>query len=150
MKSLAACLCLGLMCIAMNACTSVTALEPQSVTRDTANARIYFIRPSSIISSGQTVGITVNGKEVGSLGIGTFMHIDRPAGQYRVVAALALDFGQTEVTLNVAPQKDYYFKIFPAGSHVAAVGSVAAVSNKLGIAEISEAEAKSLMREMAR
>jgi hypothetical protein len=148
MKLLKVYLCLALVCLGVSACTSVTALEPQSVARDNSSARIYFIRPSTLMGAGQPVGVTVNDKMVGSLGIGTYMHIDRPAGEYRVLAELAFDVSRTELTVNVAAQKDYYFKLSPALSHIAAVGYAASVSKKLGIAAISEAEAKALMREM--
>jgi hypothetical protein len=137
------------MCYAVTACTSSTALEPQNAIRNSGASRIYFIRPSTIVSAGQTVRVTVNDKEVGSLGIGTYLQVDRPAGQYRLAVDHPLDFGKTELTVSITPENEYYFKIFPGSSSVAAVGGYgAAVSNKLGIAGISEAEGKALMRDM--
>lgn len=134
----------------MTACTSSTALEPQNIARVSDAARIHFIRPSAFIGSGQTVRVRINDKEVGSLGIGTYIHVDRPAGQYRVAVDHPLDFGKAELTLNVTSEKEYYFKIFPAGASVAVVGPyVAAGSNKLGIAGISEAEGNALISEMS-
>jgi hypothetical protein len=132
----------------MGACTSRTVLESQDTLRASGAARIFFIRPSAIIGSGQTVRVVVNDKEVGSLGIGTYLHIDRPVGQYQVVVDHPLDFGKTELNLDAASQKDYYLKIFPGRSNVAIVSNVASVSNRLGIAAVSETEAKALMRDM--
>jgi Protein of unknown function (DUF2846) len=138
-----------LLCFGLTACTSRTALESQDTLRASGAARIYFIRPDAIIGAGQPVRVTVNDKEVGSLGIGTYLHIDRPAGQYRLVVDHPLDFGKTELTANIASGKDYYFKIFPGGSNVALVGGYgAAVSNRLGIAGVSDVEARTLMRDM--
>jgi hypothetical protein len=142
---------LGLLLLGLviGACTSRTVLESQETLRASGAARIYFIRPDAIIGSGQTVRVVVNDKEVGSLGIGNYLHIDRPAGQYQVVIDHPLDFGKTELNLNVASEEDYYLKIFPGGSNVAIVSSnVASVSNRLGIAAISETEANALMRDM--
>lgn len=142
-------LLLFLICSTSAACTSRTALESQDIIRDADASRVYFIRSETIVGAGQTVRVVVNDKEVGSLGIGTYFHIDRPAGQYRLTVDHPLDFGKTELTVNIASKKNYYFRIFPGGSNVALVGGYgAAVSNKLGIAGISEAEANALMRDM--
>jgi hypothetical protein len=136
------------MCIAMTACTTSTALEPQNTTRISDTARLHFIRPSAFIGGGQAARVKINEKEVGSLGIGTHIHVDRPAGQYRVEVDHPFDFGKTELTVNITSEKEYYFKIFPAGSSVAIIGAGAVGSNRLGIAAISESEAKALINEM--
>jgi hypothetical protein len=136
------------MCIAMTACTTSTALEPQNTTRISDAARLHFIRRSAFIGGGQTARVKINEKEVGSLGIGTHIHVDRPAGQYRVEVDHPFDFGKTELTVNITSEKEYYFKIFPAGSSVAIIGAGAVGSNRLGIAAISESEAKALINEM--
>lgn len=149
MKSSMFLLCFILLCCGVTACTSKTALESQNAVRDAGIARIYFIRPDTFIGAGQPVRVTVNDKEVGSLGIGNYLHIDRPPGQYRVVVDHPLDFGKTELAVSIASGKEHYFQIFPGGSKVALVGGYgSAVSNKLGIAGIGEAEAKALIREM--
>jgi hypothetical protein len=148
MKSLRIFVFLILACFSLEACTSRTALEAQDTLRATGAARIYFIRPDAFIGAGQPARVRVDEKEVGSLGIGTFLHIDRPAGQYRLVVDHPLDFGKTELTVSIREGKDYYFKIFPGASNVAFVGGYGAVSNKLGIAAIDEPEGKALMRDM--
>lgn len=136
------------MLLSVAACTSRTALESQDSLRATGTARMHFIRPETIVSAGQPARIRVNEKEVGSLGIGTYLHIDRPAGQYLLVVDHPLDFGKTELTVNVGQGKDYYFKVFPGAVNVAFAGGYGTVSHKLGIVSVDEAEAKALMREM--
>lgn len=92
--------------------------------------------------------VRVDDKEVGSLGIGTHLHVDRPAGQYRLAIDHPLDFGKAELTVTVAAENDYYFKIVPGGSQVALVGNGAAVSNRLAVTEIGKPEANALMQDM--
>jgi hypothetical protein len=141
----------ALACLATTGCTSSTAFEPQTAIRSSGTSRITFIRPSTIVSAGQPVRVVVNDKEVGSLGIGTYLHVDRPAGAYRIAIDHPLDFGKTELATTITADKDYYFQIFPAGARVATAGAYgAAVSHKLGIAGIGDAEAKALMQDMKR
>ncbi|MGF1619158.1 MAG: DUF2846 domain-containing protein [Rhodomicrobiaceae bacterium] len=133
------------LCLLTSACTSSTVLETQNALRDPGAARLHFIRPSTFVGAFQSIGITINGTKIGSLGVGTHLYIDREPGQYNVVIAHELDFGKWEQTIEAPSRQEYYFKIVPGPISVTSVGTTTVVNGRMGVIPISEGEGTSLI-----
>jgi hypothetical protein len=78
------------------------AMESQTKQRDPHLARLYFIRPSGWMAQGGTIGIKVNGQNVGGIAHGSYMFVDRQPGVYTLEVAPPADWAanfQTDVQL---------------------------------------------------
>lgn len=134
-----------LFCLLGNGCTSSTALEPQNALRSADTARLYFIRPNTFVGVLQSMRITIDGKKVGNLGVGTYFYIDRPPGQYNVIIEHEYDLGKWEQTITAPSKNEYYFKIVPGSISVTSVGTTSIVNGRMNAVLISETEGKSLI-----
>ena len=104
----------ALMAIALAACTSTTAIEPQSQSRDVRLARLYFLRPAAALSGsyGVPFDITINGQKVGDLSPGSYFFVDRPPGRYTMSVRGLLDAPFVS-DVDVVASRSYYFEIGP-------------------------------------
>ncbi len=94
----------------------------------------------------QSMRVTVNDKKVGNLGVGTHLYVDRPPGEYNLVVEHEFDLGKWELNINIAAEKEYYFKIVPTDIGVIPVGaSNVVVTGDMIFAAVSEDEGKALI-----
>jgi hypothetical protein len=111
--------------VVLGACTAARTdvLESQTKQRDPHLARLYFIRPSGWMAQGGTIGIKVNGQNVGGIAHGSYMFVDRQPGVYTLEVAPPTDWAadfQTDV--RVAAGATYYYAITVKPSAVALSG----------------------------
>jgi hypothetical protein len=107
----------ALLCLALSlaGCASYSAVEPQNRHHDPRQARIYFIRQAGLLSGLFEYSVLVDGKLIGSLGSGSFLAVDRPAGP-RVITLQQAALGGRSVMMHEAEiptdaGKSYYFEI---------------------------------------
>src|SRR2546429_528082 len=86
------------------AAAKTDALESQAKPRDSYLARLYFIRPSGWMAQGGTLGIKVNGQNVGGVAHGSYMFVDRQPGVYTLEVVPPADWAANfETDVQVAP-----------------------------------------------
>jgi len=109
------------MLLAWCACGITTAAaQSQPSPRDQRFARLYFLRQSGVLGDlGARGKVMINEQVVGILAAGTYFHVDRPAGRYKLrvqptVQVLLPNFFETEMTL--AAGQIYYFEVGAATS----------------------------------
>ena len=127
-------LCVTLASLA--ACATAT-LEAQNQTQDPRQARIYFLRESSLLYVAGAPTVRVNGQEVGRVGSGSYFFVDRPPGQYAVTLDTPLVPGRFAATVNVKAAGTYYLKVAPRAEHWF-IGAAAGVVGQVLEASIQE------------
>jgi hypothetical protein len=99
--------------LALSSCASTVAVESQSKPQDRRQARLYFLRESTVVAVIAAPTIRINGEEVGSLSTGSFFFVDRPAGRYEILVEQPLAPGRFVADVTVAPGGIYYFEVGP-------------------------------------
>jgi len=97
--------------LAACAAARTDALESQSKQKDARLARLYFIRPGGWMAQGGTIGIKVNGQNVGGIAHGSYLFVDRPSGTYTLTVVPPFDWGNFETDVQVAAGTTYYYAI---------------------------------------
>jgi hypothetical protein len=97
--------------LAACAAARTDALESQSKQKDARLARLYFIRPGGWMAQGGTIGIKVNGQNVGGIAHGSYLFVDRPFGTYTLTVVPPFDWGNFETDVRVAAGTTYYYAI---------------------------------------
>jgi Protein of unknown function (DUF2846) len=97
--------------LAACAAARTDALESQSKQKDVRLARLYFIRPAGWMAQGGTIGIKVNGQNVGGIAHGSYLFVDRPPGMYTLTVVPPFDWGNFETDVQVAAGASYYYAI---------------------------------------
>ena len=88
---------------------------------ETGQARLYFIRDSSLMGSGLSARIIVNEKVMPGLGMGGFIYTDEKIGNiYIKVDGGSFQPGEAKLTLDAKIGKIYYFSVEPNRSNIAA------------------------------
>ncbi len=95
------------------ACANTTALEPQNQPLDTRQARLYFIRPSAILSKLGSAEIRIDGKSIGSIATGRYIAADRPPGPHKITAYSIVNSTGSEANIQIEPGITYYFELGP-------------------------------------
>ena len=124
------------------ACATAT-LETQNQAHDPRQARIYFLRESSLLYVAGAPTVRVNGQEVGRVGSGSYFFVDRPPGQYAVVLDTPLAPGRFAATVTVKAAGTYYLKVAPRAEHWF-IGAAVGVAGQVLKASIQESGAYSI------
>jgi len=134
-------------CSAFGGCATTTALEPQNTVRDTKTARLYFIRPSTIIGVAVSPDIKINGKLIGNVAVGSYIYVDRPAAKYQITLDHEFEPGSFSYDVALKPGEDHYFQIVQGGppNRVVIIGNnatVVGVPSKQGPFQITPVDAQ--------
>jgi hypothetical protein len=111
--------------LVLSSCASTEAVESQSKPQDRRQARIYFLRESTMVAVIAAPTIRINGKEVGSLSTGSFFFVDRPAGRYEISVEQPLAPGRFVADVTVAPGVAHYYEVGPNPRRGVALPSLA-------------------------
>ena len=103
-------------CSALAGCATTTALEPQNIARDTKSARLYFIRPSTLIGAAVSPDIKINGKQIGNVAVGSYIYADRAPGKYQILLDHEFEPGSFSYDVTLKPGEDHYFQIVQGGA----------------------------------
>ncbi|MEA2995606.1 MAG: hypothetical protein QOG74_1155 [Alphaproteobacteria bacterium] len=63
------------------------------------------------MAQGGTIGIKVNGQNVGGIAHGSYLFVDRPSGTYTLTVVPPFDWGNFETDVRVAAGTTYYYAI---------------------------------------
>jgi len=96
----------------LGACATAS-LESQTKTLDQREARIYFLRDSTLLYFGGTPNLKVNGQEVGRVANGSYFFVDRPPGTYTVTLETPLTPGRFAAEVKLRPGAIYYVQVSP-------------------------------------
>src|SRR3954447_25200941 len=100
--------------LGMVAGCSTTALESQNKAQDGRQARIYFLRNSSMLALGGVAPeIQVNGQKIGTLANNSSFFVDRDPGQYRVSIITPMETGRYALDMKLAPGSLHYIEVTP-------------------------------------
>jgi Protein of unknown function (DUF2846) len=99
------------------AACATASLESQTKMQDPRQARIYFLRESTLLYVAATPNIKVNGEEVGRVANGSYFFVDRPAGKYNITLEMPLTPGRFAADVTVRPGAVYYVKVSPRAEH---------------------------------
>jgi hypothetical protein len=107
-------------CVLMLMAGCATAsLESQSKVQDRRQARVYFLRESTLVySMGTAPVLKVNGQEVGQVANGSYFFVDRPPGTYTVTLETPLAPGRFKADVTLRAGATYYVKIAPRAEHL--------------------------------
>jgi Protein of unknown function (DUF2846) len=98
---------LGLL-LPLAAC-STTAIESQTKTQDTRQARVYFLR--STVTIGGVADIKVDGQKVASLANNSFFFVDRDPGQYTISVENPFETGRFSIPVALRSSSIYYVEV---------------------------------------
>jgi Protein of unknown function (DUF2846) len=110
------------------------ALESQTRQKDPHLARLYFVRPGGWMAQDGTIGIKVNGQNVGGIAHASYLFVDRPPGTYALEVVPPFDWGNFQTDVRVAAGVTYYYAISVQPAHVplSGGGSVTLSQNNPG------------------
>ena len=143
----------ALVCAALSACAATSALESQNKPLTARVARIYILRPGALPGAAMSANVRIDGVEVGSVAIKSYLFVDRPAGRHKIEMSISGEFGTNEHEIEVAAGRTYYMVvnvrsaaagftgggvIFIPGSNV---GRPVGQSSGLGFSYLSELDA---------
>jgi Protein of unknown function (DUF2846) len=113
----------ALACVSVAACASstTTAFEPQHRALGAGQARIYVIRPETWAGHITRYDVLVDDKPVGELAAGSYLSVDRPAGQHKVSVTPPSILARVEHEFHAAAGRSYYFVINIKSSESAVV-----------------------------
>ena len=94
--------------VTLAACVSSSALEPQNQPLSSSAARIYILRPPALAGAALLGEVKIDGTEVGSITVNSYLFVDRPPGRYKIHAAIA---NVMEHEVEVQAGRTYYFAI---------------------------------------
>jgi hypothetical protein len=147
-------------CVSLAACAT-TSLESQTKTQVASQGRIYFLRPSVVVGMASAARLKINGQEVGAVGNGSFMYVDRDPGSYQLTTDVPLDFGESTINVPVRPGSVTYVEVRPnlgraaamalggiAGGAIAAASSGEGKSGAFTLALMDQAAGAALLREL--
>jgi hypothetical protein len=142
-------------CSAIGGCATTTALEPQNMAREANSARLYFIRPSTIIGVALSPDVKINGKAIGNVAVGSYIYADRPAGKYQIVLDHQFERGSFSYDVALKAGEDHYFQIVQGGApnRVVVIGNnahVVGVPSKQGPFQIVPVDAQTGQAMMSR
>jgi hypothetical protein len=119
------------------AACATQSLESQAKTQERSQARIYFLRESSLLYMAGTPNLKVNDQEVGRVANGSSFFVDRPPGTYKITLETPMAVGRYAAEVKLRAGAVYYVKISPrAGNYV--VGLAAGLAGQLLEAAVSE------------
>jgi outer membrane biogenesis lipoprotein LolB len=95
------------------AACATASLESQTKAQDQRQARIYFLRESTLLYVAGTPYIKINGQEVGRVANGSYFFVDRPPGTYTITLEQPLAPGRFAANVTVRPGAVYYVKVSP-------------------------------------
>jgi uncharacterized protein DUF2846 len=146
-------------CLLLAAC-STTALESQTKAQNTRQARIYFLRGSSLLAMGDIAPeIQVNGEKVGTLANKSQFFIDRDPGTYKISVQGALSIAGSSTEVMLRPGGVAYVEIAPRaafilgsavggamGGVIATSGQPSSGSGRFGITALDEKAGRELLQ----
>jgi hypothetical protein len=97
----------------VGACATTEPLETQTKALDRGQARIYFLRESTLLYAAAAPDVMVNGQPVGRVGNASYFFVDRPPGTYKVTLEVPLSPGRYAADVTLRPGRVYYLKIAP-------------------------------------
>ena len=91
------------------------------------NGRIFVYRERSSLGNALSTDVSLNGEMIGNSEPGGFFYVDRPAADYKIVAAQAgstsTDDAARKVAFTLAPGQSVYVKITIGGIAIAHVNA---------------------------
>jgi Protein of unknown function (DUF2846) len=125
-------------------------LESQTKQQDQRQARIYFLRESSLVFAAGAPNVKVDGQQVGTVANGSYFFVDRAPGPRTITLETPLVPGRFAANVTVRPGGVYYLKVSPRNEYLAAAllaGAVgqfvdAAVSENSGSYSLTPLEEK--------
>ncbi|KQZ00931.1 hypothetical protein ASD45_08705 [Pseudolabrys sp. Root1462] len=111
-----------LACVLLAGC-GTTALEPQNVALRSGMARIYLMRPSTLLGKAARYSIAVDDKPVGKITDGSYVSVDRAPGRHKIAVMTIYGTPAIEDEIQVEAGRSYYFVINMRSSQTAVVSN---------------------------
>lgn len=101
----------ALVCVTLTACAT-TALEPPSQALKAQQARIYVVWPKQalggILASQE---VLIDDQAIGSVGNGSYLSADRPAGRHKITIKSPIGIVQAEHQFQAIAGRSHYFAL---------------------------------------
>ena len=104
--------------VALSACATTNALEPQNQPLAARNARIYVLRPPAMVAMALPASVKVDGNDVGAVANNSYLSVDRLPGRYKLEVGSPGYFGSSEVEAEVEAGRSYYFVLGMGGTQI--------------------------------
>jgi hypothetical protein len=137
-------LALSLLSVApLSGCASVPKAAPaldveaKSFTPSPGKARLYVVRPSSMVGSAVALHVVVDGRELGSTSRGTYLMTEVEPGEHTIGSKTMENSDQEKVAADAG--HSYFFVIKPKMGFISARVGMTAVSEDEGRKEVEKA-----------
>lgn len=101
----------ALICVTLTACTT-TALEPPSQALKAQHARIYVIWPNQVLGGVlASQEVLIDDQAIGSVGNGSYLSADRPAGRHKITIKSPIGIVQAEHQFQAVAGRSHYFAL---------------------------------------
>ena len=112
-------------------------VEAKSFTPSPGKARLYVVRPSSIMGAAVALHVVVDGRELGSTSRGTYLMTEVAPGEHTVGSKTMENSDQEKLTAEAG--RSYFFVIKPKMGFISARVGMSAVSDEEGRKEVGKA-----------
>lgn len=127
----------------LSGCASVPKAAPaldvqaKSFTPSSGKARLYVVRPSSLLGSAVALHVVLDGREFGSTSRGTYLMTEVDPGEHTIGSKTLENSAHEKVTAEAG--RSYFYVIKPAMGLLVARVSLLAVSDAEGRKEVEKA-----------
>jgi hypothetical protein len=101
----------ALVCAVLSACAATTALESQNKPLTARTARIYILRPGGWAGGAMSANVKIDGVNVGSVAIKSYLFVDRPPGRHKIDMSISGEFGTNVHEIEVVAGRTYYMVV---------------------------------------
>ena len=112
-------------------------VEAKSFTPSAGKARLYVVRPSSMVGAAVALHVVVDGRELGSTSRGTYLMTEVEPGEHTIGAKTMENADQEKLAAEAG--RSYFFVIRPKMGFFSARVGLTAVSDEDGRKEVEKA-----------